>query len=99
MNLRFLKSLTEDHEKTMSSEEMLSYLKLLHKKCSKKVKEEFHEYLEKECDVPEGDLDKCSKILCKDKDQCDKVIHHLENLSKKLDENSLTAIIQRGVET
>ena len=94
MNLRFLKQLNEDHEKRMSAEEMVSYLKLLHKKCSKAAKEEFHEYLEKECDVEEADFEKCCKILCKDKDRCDKVIHHLENLSERIDESSLFAILK-----
>jgi uncharacterized protein YaaN involved in tellurite resistance len=89
MNLKFLKSLNEDHEKRMSSDEMKSYLELLYKKCSKKVQDEFNEYLKKECDVDEVDLAKCSEMLCKDDDRCDKVIHHLENLSEKLDENSL----------
>lgn len=104
MNLKFLKELNaqilkEDHEKAMSPEEMKSYLKLLHKKCSKKVKDEFHEYLEKQCDVEEADFDKCSEILCKDKDKCDKVIHYLENLSNKLDENSLGFLIKETDET
>lgn len=95
MNLRFLKQLNEDHEKRMSPEEMSSYLKLLHKKCGKKAKDEFHEYLEKECDVDEVDFDECCKILCKDKDRCDKAIHHLENLSEKLDESSLFAFLKK----
>lgn len=94
MNLRFLKQLNEDHDKRMSEEEMASYLKLLHKKCSKTAKDEFHEYLEKECDVEEADFEKCCKILCKDKDRCDKVIHHLENLSERVDESSLLAILK-----
>ena len=94
MNLRFLKQLNEDHDKRMSSDEMGSYLELLHKKCSKKVKEEFHEYLEEECDVEKVNFVKCSEILCKDKDRCDAVIHHLETLSERVDETSLFAFLK-----
>lgn len=94
MNLRFLKQLNEDHDKRMSSEEMVSYMTLLHKKCSKTAKEDFHEYLEEECDVEEADFKKCCEILCKDKDQCDKVIHHLEGLSERVDESSLVALLK-----
>ena len=89
MNLKFLRSLNEDHEKYMSSEEMKTYLELLYKKCSKSNKAKFDDYLKKECDVEDVDLTKCADIICKDKKQCDKVIHYLEDLSEKLDENSL----------
>lgn len=94
MNLKFLKSINEDHEKTMSADEMKTYLALLFKKCNKKTKEEFNEYLEKECGVEDANLVKCSDVLCGDKEKCDKVIHHLENISKKVDENSLDAILK-----
>lgn len=101
MNLKFLKSLndqilTEDHEKEMTPEEMKSYLDLLYKKCSKKVKDEFNEYLKKQCGVEDADFAKCSEVMCKDKERCDQVIHHLENLSEKLDENSLSFIMGGG---
>lgn len=95
MNLKFLKSLTEDHEDRMSSDEMKSYLELLYKKCSKSAKHEFDEYLMKECDMEKVDFAKCCKVLCKDDKKCDKAIHHLESLSEKLDENSLGYIINR----
>ena len=72
----------------MSSEEMKTYLELLYKKCSKSNKAKFDDYLKKECDVEDVDLTKCADIICKDKKQCDKVIHYLEDLSEKLDEVS-----------
>jgi hypothetical protein len=95
MNLKFLQSINEDHEKRMDNDEMKSYLELLYKKCSKGIKKEFDDYLKKECDLDEVDFAKCVEIICKDEDRCDKVIHHLENLSNKVDENSLSSIMTR----
>jgi hypothetical protein len=95
MNLKFLQSINEDHEKRMDNDEMKSYLELLYKKCSKGIKKEFDDYLKKECDLDEVDFAKCAEIICKDEDRCDKVIHHLENLSNKVDENSLSSIMTR----
>lgn len=77
----------------MSQDEMKGYLDLLYKKCNKKTKEEFNEYLKKQCDVDEVDFAECSKKLCSDDDKCDKVIHHLENLSNKVDENHLSRLL------
>jgi hypothetical protein len=97
MNLKFLKTLVnEDHEEFMTSEEMKSYLNLLYKKCNKKTKEEFMEYLSKkfpnvESKTPDGYADE----ICKNKKRCDVIIHKLEELSNKIDENSLSFLLNK----
>jgi len=95
MNLKFLKSLTEDHEKMMSKDEMKSYLELLYKKCDKGTKDKFNEYLAKKCDMEAEDVDlsKCSAHLCDNPDKCDEIIHHLENLSESHGPDSLMSIL------
>lgn len=97
MNFKIIKQLNEDHENSMTSEEMTTYLGVLYKKCNKSCKEKFNEYLEEKCGVDEVDLAECCKKLESDKGKCDEVIHHLEELSSKLDENSLMAIMEKWV--
>jgi hypothetical protein len=98
MNLKLLKeidALNEDHEKMMTKEEMKTYLELLYKKCDKGTKEKFNEYLAKKCNIDSDDVDlgKCSEHLCDNPDKCDEIIHHLENLSERVDENSIMHIL------
>jgi len=99
MNLKFLRSITEDHDKSMSTAEMKTYLDLLYKKCNKKAKNEFKEYLKTQCNVDDADFVKCSDSICNDAKNCDKIIHHLEKLSNKIDENSLSMILKNGKTT
>lgn len=95
MELKFLQSLIiEDHEERMSVDELKKYLRLLYKKCNKKTQKNFNKYLSDKCGVEDADLSKCSDKLCADEKMCDEVIHHLEELSEKLDENSLQYILE-----
>lgn len=98
MNFKFLKTLiTEDHEKTMTMDEMTSYLNLLYKKCDKKSKDEFMKYLKDNySEVKSEKLSDFSKYLCDDAKTCDDVIHKLENISNKVNENSLSALLKQN---
>lgn len=100
MNLKFLKeiNLIESDDNKMASDEMASYLSILYKKCNKAGKVEFNEYLKEQCGIEDADLKKCSVTLCDDEDYSD-IVKHLEEISNRIDESSLTAILEKKTKT
>lgn len=77
------KKLTEDHEKSMSSDEMVKYLKTLHGKVKDEHKEKALAHITShsgvECDGKS--FDACATALVKDKKKADALIHKLEKLT------------------
>ena len=74
----------EDHEKYMTSAQMASHLRKLFKMCEDEATEK--KFLKKlgdavgKDDCTEKDIKECAKKLCdKDKEDCDKLIHKLED--------------------
>jgi hypothetical protein len=72
--------MNEDHEKSMSSEELAHYLKTLHSKVKAEHKEKFASHLGvKECN--DESFAACAAKLSKDKKKADNLIHKLEKLT------------------
>lgn len=85
--------LVEDHEKSMTAEQMASHIKKLFKMCDdEKTEEKFLSRLGKAADMEdcqEKDIKACAKKLCDmDDEKCDDVIHELEGMVDYKDESS-----------
>lgn len=79
LELSFKSRVFEDHEKSMSEDELKHYIKDLHSKASDEHKEAFAKHLEAdECN--DEAFDQAARKHCTSKDKADGLIHKLEKL-------------------